>query len=138
MTRKGFLAVLIAFALTVGGAYMLSAAPSPNATCGNVVCDAGCPAGFLSVGSGGVTARPMCINGSPATGCQYSLCNHRSTAVCAALDPFSTKQGCSSDAECGTGKVCVSSSGDPGCNTGFSQCMTLVTTTTTSTTTTTT
>ena len=87
----------------------------------------------------GITYAGMCIAGNGPTGCTgtavYVRCS-TSTPICAS-GQFGAL-ACKSDSDCTSGQVCVSDSGNPGCGTGFAQCMTTCTDTTTTTTTTTT
>jgi len=51
--------------------------------------------------------------------CGYVHCS--GAAICIG-GPWTTI-GCTSDAGCASGEVCVSSNGSAGCTTGFSQCV---------------
>jgi hypothetical protein len=91
--------------------------------------------------SGGVTFSGMCVAGGGPTGCtgfgtsastnqaaaSYMRCgagvvNGGGATVTCASGPFGVT-GCSSDSQCATNQICVSTAGFAGCGTGSAVCM---------------
>lgn len=108
--------------LTLGlGLLLMTGVAVADCASGTITCGLQCHAGTCNSGQGS-TFTGMCIGPAASTTCQYIHCSS-ATPVCAS-GPFGANAGCTSDAQCATGQVCVSDSGGAGCGTGFSQCMT--------------
>ena len=111
------------------------------ATCSGATffCGQSCNASCSS--AGGVTFSGMCVAGAGPTGCtgfgtsnstnqaaaSYMRCgsgvvNGGGATVTCAGGPLGVT-GCSTDSQCGTNQICVSTAGFAGCGTGSAVCM---------------
>ena len=132
---RSLLSLLLAACLVLGGSANVLAACAVNADCNDSEI-AVCVGGRSPAVSSGITYSGTCAGGSGATEdgdgdpCIYTRCSGVDPIVISG--PF-TAAGCSSDGDCLSSEVCVSSAGAGACGTGFSQCVPVCFATTTST-----
>lgn len=139
------LRVTLALLTAIFAIFAVTSALATTCADGGILCGAACHTSSACASAGGNDFAGMCIGGSnqSSSTCLLTRCGSNTPACGAPTNISGRGQGCSTDAQCGSGYICVSSAGPGSCGTGWSQCIsscsdsTTTTTSTTSTSTTT-